>query len=153
MKILVNKDTYEFEINIKWISKIKFIVDFGKETIPQLLMDESKSLIGGDELGPSASMLLAASVGNCMATSLAHCLMRKRVELESLKTVVKLTRKKNEKGFFRYTNIEVTMDPKLKDNQNLKNYKRCLEIFNEYDTVSNSIQEGIKINYKIASLD
>ncbi|MHA1302845.1 MAG: OsmC family protein [Candidatus Heimdallarchaeaceae archaeon] len=106
-------EIHEYELSLTRINNFKFIVDFGKETMQNLLMDEDKVVPGGEELGPTASMLLAAAVGNCLSASLTFCLMKKKVELNELKTKVTIIKQRNEEGFWRIKKIKVVIDPTL----------------------------------------
>jgi len=144
----MSDETLEYEISLKKLEKFKFIVDFGKETIPDLLTDESKEVPGGEEKGPTASMLLAAAVGNCLSASLTFCLMKKKVPMYDLKTKVKFKRARNEKGFWRIKEITVELMPEVDDPEN-KNFKRCVEIFFNYCIVSGSVKNGIPININV----
>ena len=138
----------EYEISLQKLDKFKFIVDFGKESIPKLLMDESKEVPGGEEKGPTASMLLAAAVGNCLSASLTFCLMKKKVPMYDLKTKVKFKRARNEEGYWRIKEIAVELSPEIDDPEN-KNFKRCVEIFFNYCIVSGSVKNGIPIKVAV----
>ncbi|MHA1687531.1 MAG: OsmC family protein [Candidatus Heimdallarchaeaceae archaeon] len=136
------------KISLQKLEKFKFAVDFGKETIPQLLMDESKEVPGGEDQGPNASMLLAAAVGNCLSASLTFCLMKKKVPLYDLKTEVTYKRGRNEEGYWRIKEIDVILRPEI-DDPNNPNFKRCSEIFVNYCVVSASIKNAITLNINI----
>ncbi len=152
IKLMTEKkqESFEYELSLTRINNFKFIVDFGKETIPNLLMDEDKAVPGGEELGPTASMLIAAAVGNCLSASLTFCMMKKRAEIKDLKTKVKLIRQRNEEGFWRIKKIEVKLNPVLnipeEDKQKLD---QCLKIFRNYCIASTSIEEGIPIDITV----
>ena len=85
------EESFEYEISMIKKDNYKFEVDFGKSTIPSLLMDESEEVPGGEGLGPSASMLLAAAVGNCLSASLTFCITKMKLEVINLKTKIKFT--------------------------------------------------------------
>ncbi|MHA1399787.1 MAG: OsmC family protein [Candidatus Heimdallarchaeaceae archaeon] len=143
-------EIHEYELSLTRINNFKFIVDFGKETMQNLLMDEDKVVPGGEELGPTASMLLAAAVGNCLSASLTFCLMKKKVELNELKTKVTIIKQRNEEGFWRIKKIKVVIDPTLeKEAIEEKRYEQCVEIFRKYCIVSTSIEEGIPIEVNV----
>jgi len=139
---------FTLEINLKRKEKYKFEVDFGKDTIPTLMLDELKEVPGGEETGPTASMLLGAAVGNCLSASLIFCLEKKRIPLTDIKAKVILKRQRNEKGFWRILEINVELYPQTLLN-NVENYERCLEIFRNYCIVSSSIVSGIPINVDV----
>ncbi len=142
---------HSFELVVNRISEYKFIIDFGKETMPNLLMDEEKIVPGGEELGPNASMLIAAAVGNCLSASLIFCLRKKgKLEVTDMKTKVKVTRSRNEQGYWRISKIDVFIDTTLDEYENKKDkLDQCLKIFRNYCIASTSIMEGIPIDVEV----
>ncbi|MHA1224636.1 MAG: OsmC family protein [Candidatus Heimdallarchaeaceae archaeon] len=141
------KKVFEFDIQLNQINKYKFEVDFGEETVPNLLMDETKE-IGGEGVGPSASMLLGASIGHCLAASLTFCLSKKKVEMTDLKVKVRLLRERNDEGYWRISAVYVILKPKIKNQVN-EQFTRCVNIFRNYCIVSTSINDGIPINVEV----
>ncbi|MFW9852651.1 MAG: OsmC family protein [Candidatus Thorarchaeota archaeon] len=139
---------FTYEINLKRKEKYKFEVDFGRDTIPILNLDEPKEVPGGEETGPSASMLLGAAIGHCLSASLIFCLEKKRVPLTDIKSKVIVKRQRNEKGFWRVSEIDVELFPKITDDENT-DYDRCLEIFRNYCIVSGSVESGIPLNVAV----
>ena len=139
---------FEYEVNIERINNYKFEVDFGKESIANLLMDESKEVPGGEGAGPSASMLLASAVGYCLSASLTFCLSKKQVAMEDLNTKVRFKRQRNEEGFWRITEINVELSPDVENKENV-NFLRCIEIFKKFCIVSGSVEKGIPINVNV----
>ena len=73
---MTEEKEFTYEVNMEKLENYKFLVDFGKESIPSLLMDETKDIPGGEETGPTASMLMGAAVGNCLSASLFFCLSK-----------------------------------------------------------------------------
>ncbi|NPD88118.1 MAG: OsmC family protein [Asgard group archaeon] len=142
-------ETSNFEYEIKLVKKdnYKFEVDFG-DAIPKLLMDESTDVPGGEGKGPTASFLLATAVGNCLSASFTFCLSKKKVALVSLKTKVRFKRERNEQGFWRISKIDVDLFPEV-ENENDKNFERCVEIFKNYCIVSMSVEQGIDIEVTV----
>lgn len=138
---------FEYEINLIKKDHYKFEVDFGEE-IPKLLMDESIEVPGGEGKGPQASFLLAAAVGNCLSASFTFCLSKKKVNLVSLKTKVRFKRERNEEGFRRISKIDVDLFPEV-ENENDKDFERCVEIFKNYCIVSMSVEQGISIDVTV----
>ena len=139
--------TFEYTIGMKRKDNYKFEVDFESDKIPNLLMDEPPSIPGGEGSGPTASMLLAAAVGNCLSASLTFCATKKKVEILELKTTVKIKRERNEKGFWRISEMQVNLEPIIEGTIDEK-FERCKEIYEDYCIVSQSVKDGIplKIN-------
>ena len=142
-------ESHEFEYTIEMRRKAnyQFEVDFESDLIPNLLTDEPPSLPGGEGKGPTASMLLAAAVGNCLSASLTFCATKKKVEVLELKTTVKLRRERNENGFWRISNLEVSLEPIIQGTKD-ERFEKCKEIYEDYCIVSQSVKDGIplKIN-------
>lgn len=146
--MLMAQEEFVTNISLKRLEKFKFEVDFHKDTIANLLMDEPPEVPGGESKGPNASMLLGAAVGNCLSASLTFCLMKKKVELYNLSTDVSIKRARNEDGYWRIKEINVTLYPEVEDPENA-NFKRCMEVFFNYCIVSASIKDAIPINVNI----
>jgi len=142
---MTESDNIEYTIVMTKKDGYKFEIDFGKETIANLLMDEPKEVPGGEGKGPNASMLLATAVGHCLSASLTFCLTKKRVELKELRTKIRLKRERNDDGFWRILKIDVDLEPIVEDVKN-EHFLRCSEIFRNYCIVSSSIESGIPIN-------
>src|SRR5688500_12807282 len=100
-------------------------VSFGDASDTRLVMDEAAPM--GEDGGPSASRLLAAAVGNCMAASLAFCLRKARVPLEGIDVEVHGSTHRNDKGRLRLGPLEVKLHPRL--GASPADIRRCLEIF------------------------
>ena len=137
-------DIFEYEINMIRKDNYKFEVDFGKDSISTLLMDEPVEIPGGESAGPMASMLVAAAVGNCLSASLIFCLSKMKTEITNIKTKVKVTRKRNEEGFWRISQLTINIEPEVENKKSLE-YPKCMDIFKKYCIVSNSVEEGIPL--------
>lgn len=145
---MIENQFFEYEVNISRISDYKFEVDFGEDSISNLVMDESEEVPGGEGAGPSASMLLASAVGCCLSASLTFCLSKKQVSLDDLETKVRFKRQRNEEGFWRIIEINVVLNPSAEDKENT-NFLRCIEIFRKFCIVSGSVESGIPINVDV----
>jgi organic hydroperoxide reductase OsmC/OhrA len=128
------------------IDGYKFDVDFDVDYLPNLVADEPKPI--GEGSGPNAPRLLAAAVGQCMSSSLIYCLKKARIPIRNLETTVKTNLFKNEKGQTRIRSIDVQIE--LEVNKEAKTrVHRCLTIFEDYCTVTQSIRNGIQVNVKV----
>lgn len=145
---MTEEKEFTYEVNMEKLENYKFIVDFGKKSIPSLLMDETKDIPGGEETGPTASMLMGAAVGNCLSASLVFCLSKKRVNLKNLKTMITLKRKRNDKGYWSISEIVVDLQPEIAEEDRAR-FDQCVEIFRNYCIVSNSIETGIPLTVNI----
>ncbi len=145
---MTDSQRLEYELSMVKLDDYKFIVDFNKDTIPDLFMDESEDVLGGKGTGPTASMLLAAAIGNCLSASLSFCLTKKKHSVNELKTKVILFRERNKEGFWRISEVNVSITPNIENSED-KSAQRCVELFRKYCVVSSSLEEGIKINVSI----
>lgn len=145
---MTEEKEFTYEINMEKLEDYKFSVNFGKESIPSLLMDETEDIPGGEETGPTASMLIGAAAGNCLSASLFFCLSKKRVNLKNLKTKITLKRKRNDKGYWSISGIVVDLQPEIAE-EDRDRFDQCVEIFRNYCIVSNSIETGIPLTVNI----
>jgi len=136
----------EFTIDIERLEDYKFRVEFDKESMGDLLTDESEDA-GGDEEGPNPSRLLAASSLNCLMASLTFCLKKKRVDLKSLKGSVTGTVERVD-GRLRVTKLEAKIRPEV-DTEDKKKLEKCEEIFEDYCVVTQSIRNGIDVDVEV----
>jgi len=122
------------------------LVRFDDEDIPDLLVDEPEPI--GEGRGPNATQLLSAAVGHCMSSSLIFCLNKERVKVKKLETTVSLRTARNDQNRLRVSgmDVEISLDVDEEDRERIH---RCLEVFENYCTVSESVRKGIEINVKI----
>jgi len=140
----------EFAISIDQVRDYEFRVRFDKEHIPELTVDEPSPL--GRDAGPSPARLLAAAIGNCLSASLLFCARKARAEFSGLHTSVKVTIVRNERKRLRVGGVEVTIEPQLADEDREK-AARCLELFEDFCIVTESIRTGIPVKVNVKGLD
>jgi uncharacterized OsmC-like protein len=124
----------------------KFKVEFDVEGVPNLVVDEMKPI--GEGLGPNPTRLLSAAVGHCLSSSLLYCLGKAKVKVKKLDTVVKANVERNEEGYLRIAGLDVQMHLEVNE-QDKQRVPRCLYIFENYCTVTQSVRKGIQVNVKI----
>lgn len=122
-----------------------FRVDFGLDKVSDLNMDEPEPV--GKNSGPNASKVLAAAIGNCLSASLLFCLQKARIQVHGVETGVNGFLKRNENGRWRIHKMNVGIHLELDEEK--KQIQRCLDIFEDYCIVSQSIEEGIPIDVKV----
>lgn len=135
----------EFSVSLTLRAGYEFDVDFGNG-LPPLRMDEPPPL--GEEHGPNASRVLAAALGNCLSASLLYCLRRARIEVQALRTTVAGTHTRNAQGRLRLGRFRVTLEPDYGDLPP-ERVARCLEIFEDFCTVTQSIRQGITVDVTV----
>ena len=132
---------------MKLIQGYKFQAKFDAADIPDLLVDESKPL--GENSGPNPTRLLAVAVGHCLSSSLIFCLSKARIKVKNLETTVKATHERTEEGRLRIRKLEVQM--RLDVDENDKNRAaRCIGIFENYCTVTQSVRKGIDVTVNVS---
>ena len=131
---------------LKLIEGYKFHVKSDLEYIPELIVDETKP--NGEGSGLNPTRLLSTAVGHCMSSSLIYCLKKARISINHLDTTVKTDLYRNEKGRLRIRSIDLQINLKVKE-EDKNRLKRCLTLFEDYCTVTQSIRKGIQVNVQI----
>ena len=136
----------EFSIFLEWKQGFEFSIDFDQEGVAPLLTDEAPPL--GEGSGPNPARLLAAAVGNCMSASLKYCLDRARIELLDLRVQVTGTIVRNDQGRLRIGALRVHLEPEVAA-EDLGRLGRCVDIFEDFCTVGQSVRNGIDISVDV----
>jgi len=139
-------DEQTSEISMDLRKGYKFLVDFHEKGVEPLLVDEPPPL--GEGHGPGASKLLAAAVGNCLSASALFCLNKAHIEVRGMRTTVRTTKARNEANRLRIGRIEVKIVPEVAEGD-IPRMKRCLELFEEYCTVTASVRGGIDVAVEV----
>lgn len=121
-------------------------VDFGIPGAGTLLMDEPEPL-GANE-GPNAARVLAAAVGNCLSASALFCLRKARVDVLDMHTEVSVSMERNDRGRMRISDMKVKIEPVVRD-EDVPRMKRCLDIFEDYCIVTQSVRGGIDVGVEV----
>jgi uncharacterized OsmC-like protein len=132
---------------LKLIQGYKFQAKFDAADIPDLLVDESKPL--GENSGPNPTRLLSVAVGHCLSSSLIFCLSKARIKVKNLETTIKATHERTEEGRLRIRKLEVQMRLDVDENDK-KRAARCLGIFENYCTVTQSVRKGIDVTVNVS---
>lgn len=134
-----------FTIAIEHVKDYEFRVRFDKETQPDLILDEPPPL--GQDVGPNPARILAAAIGDCLAASLVFCLRRSRIAISGLAAEVNVTMVRNEHKRLRIGSIDVRLHPKLAENS--EGYRACLDVFEDFCVVTQSVRKGLEVNVKV----
>jgi len=147
--IMVNSVSSEENVLTTKLERVKdyqFEVKFDLPSIPDILTDESEPL--GKSAGPNPSRLLSAAVGNCLSSSLLFCLSKSRVPVREVKASVETVTRRNENGRWRIAALKVKLHPFMNP-ENLPQSKRCLEIFQDFCIVTESVRKGIPVDVSV----
>jgi uncharacterized OsmC-like protein len=141
---------HEFTIAIEQVRDYEFRVRFDKANLPELVLDEPPPL--GRDAGPNPSRILAAAIGNCLAASLLFCARKARANIESLRAQVKTQIARNEQKRLRVPRVEVTIEVQAPE-ADREAVRRCLPLFEDFCTVTQSIREGIEVQVAVRGLN
>jgi organic hydroperoxide reductase OsmC/OhrA len=136
----------EFTISVDQVKDYEFRVTFDKEQLGTLAMDEPPPL--GQDHGPNPARVLAAAIANCLCASLLFCTKRARVELGPIHAEARMQLVRNENKRLRVGKVEVVIDPGIAEGEREK-AARCLEIYEDFCIVTQSVREGIDIEVTV----
>jgi organic hydroperoxide reductase OsmC/OhrA len=143
-------ETQQFTIEMEQMEDYAFRVRFDKDNFAPLHMDEPTPL--GKESGPNASRVLAAAIGNCLSASLLFCARKGRIEIGTIQTKITVHTGRNERGRLRITGVRVEIDPHVPETEKQKAL-RCLDLFEDFCVVTQSIRQGIPVEVAVAGLE
>ena len=135
-----------FHAEVAQRDHFRFDVTFDDVTWAPIVVDEPQPL--GTGAGPNAARLLAAAVGNCLSASLLLCLEKARVDLLDLRARVDGVMERNEQGRYRIGRMQVTIVPTV-EGEPTKRYDRCLDIFEDFCIVTQSVRQGIDVDVSV----
>jgi uncharacterized OsmC-like protein len=135
-----------FTTRLERVRDYEFRVKFDLPGIPEILTDEPEPV--GKSAGPSPSRLLSAAVGNCLSSSLVFCLDKARIPVNNLKATVETVTRRNERGRWRIAALKVKLHPLLSP-EDLPRSKRCLELFEDFCIVTQSVRKGIDVQVDV----
>jgi organic hydroperoxide reductase OsmC/OhrA len=122
------------------------VVDFGMDGVTPLVVDETHPL--GAERGPNPARLLGAAVGGCLGASLLYCLRKARLEVTDLRTTVAGTLVRNDRGRLRIGALQVHLAPSVPEAERAR-MGRCLDLFEDFCIVTQSVREGIDVSVEV----
>jgi organic hydroperoxide reductase OsmC/OhrA len=140
-------ENLHFSVELEQREGYEFLVRFDRPKDAELLLDEPPPL--GAEHGPNAARLVAAAVANCLSASLVFCLRGKfKQDPGPIRAMATGTLERNDKGRTRIAGIDVVLslaEPKGR----LAHLDRCLEQFEDFCVVTESVRRGIPVSVKV----
>jgi uncharacterized OsmC-like protein len=124
----------------------RFLVQFGQQGVPPLLMDEPVPL--GEGRGPNAARVLSAAVGNCLSASALYCLRKARIPVHGMRTTVEASFTRSEKGRLRIGGLKVRIEPEIAP-EDRDRVGRCLELFEDFCVVTQSVRQGLPVDVTV----
>ena len=143
----VSKPAGQFTLHVEQIDGFEFRVRFDKEQFADLRMDEPPPL--GRDSAPNPARVLAAAVGNCLAASLLFCAQRAGVALAGIGADVDVSLVRNEQGRLRIGKVGVTLRPRLPAGADAAALSGCLDAFEDFCVVTQSVRQGIDVEVHI----
>lgn len=143
-----NQAERHFGARIEFIEGFKFESQaFGGDNLhgASVISDEPDPI--GTNAGPSTPSMLAIAVGHCLSASLVETLRHAGIHVKTLTTEAVAVVMPNEDGNPRIKQINVSIRPVLdKDSGNIK---RCIDVFENYCTVCQSIRPAIPVHVEV----
>ena len=132
----------EFTVRMRRTEGFKFEVTYPDTAESVFQLDEPAPL--GEGAGPSAGMVLASAVTNCLAASLTFCVGKRGAELADLEAEATTTIDRNEQGRLRIRKIRVTLRPAVAEDGE-EALEKCKRVFEEFCIVTQSVKDGIPV--------
>jgi uncharacterized OsmC-like protein len=134
-------------VDLEQVEKYRFTVAFAEAPFPGCTLDEPPP-VGGDA-GPNPVQSLATAIGHCMSSTLVNTLERARVAVAPIHTTVRATVGVNAKGRRRVRELEVEIHTRPLDEADRSRFDHCVEIFEDFCTVSGAVREGVTIHSRV----
>ncbi|MDG6222357.1 MAG: OsmC family protein [Candidatus Bathyarchaeota archaeon] len=131
---------------LQLVDNYQFNTEFDVEYLPNIILDEI--IPDGEGAGPNPPRLLSAAVGHCMSTSLVYCLKKARVQIKDIQTRVTTNLYRNDQKKIRIKSIDLEIQLEVNE-EDKHRVPRCLKLFEDYCTVTQSIRNGVEINVDI----
>ena len=142
------QEARRFSISLDCIENYEFRVKFDGTPYGDLVMDEPPPL--GADKGPNPARLLGAAVGGCLSASLIFSARKLRLPVTGMHTDVHVELARNEKGRWRIGAMEVVISPAV-ENPDPGKWQRCLDLFEDFCIVTQSVRNGINVAVKVRS--
>jgi uncharacterized OsmC-like protein len=139
----------QVSVTIRREEKYRFVVDFGPG-LASSISDEPAPL--GDGTGPAPTQLLAAAVANCLSASLLFAHGKFKEDPGALTTTAICRIGRNEKNRLRVTEIDVNIALGAPP-ETLGHLERVLAQFQDFCTVSKSVESGIPFKVTVSAPD
>jgi uncharacterized OsmC-like protein len=137
-------DGFAVSLNLK--TGYLFDAECDLASAERIAIDEAPPLGSGHHFTPSR--LLAAAVASCLGSSLLFCLRKARVNVRGLRVEVNGITRRNEHGRLRVARMQVELHPDIAE-ADLERVPRCLNIFQDFCVVTESVRNGIDIAVEV----
>lgn len=141
----------DLRVTVEHTGGMAFQVAFDWPEADTFAMDEPEPL--GEQAGPNASRLLAASVANCLSASLLFCLRKARAEPAGLRAEATGRLTRNERGRLRVGELKVEIRVTPAEGQEVPELGRCPDLFEDFCVITESVRQGIPIEVTLADAE
>jgi len=131
------------------LERYQFRVEFGPDHAP-VIADEPPPI--GDDAGPSPQQFLAAALANCLAASLVFACQKYKEDPGKISAIVTCFTGRNEQNRLRILKIDAKLQLGSAP-ESLPHLERILATFEDFCTVTRSIEHGIPVAMQIAGPD
>jgi organic hydroperoxide reductase OsmC/OhrA len=139
-------ETPTFTLTLEQLEDYEFWVKFDWPEVPELVLDEPAPL--GRSSGPNAARLIAATVADCLSSSLLCCMRKFKQTPGRLRAEVTGTLARNDRGRLRIGRFDVTI--LLADAAGeIKHFDRCMQQFEDFCVVTESVRNGIPVGVRV----
>jgi len=144
--MLVFKSEAKVELELLREGDLK--IKFNGKTMEDLII--KRVGVPSEEMGAEARKLLAASLAECMCSTLLFLLKWANVEFKDFRAVAEAVTAKDEKGRLCVDSINLKIHIDIpKDEDSVKKFRRVENLFKRGCLMSRSLERGIKVNYSI----
>lgn len=149
-----DQDERHFAVTLTHLERFRFSSQSHEDGVlhgAPYISDEPDPI--GDASGPSTPALLASAVGHCLSASLYEMFRHAGLKVLSYQTDATAVVALNAESLPRIRRIEVCLKPELA--QASPNIQRCIDAFERYCTVCQSVRPAfpvvVKVDYRIIS--
>jgi organic hydroperoxide reductase OsmC/OhrA len=134
-------------VELEQVEKYQFTVTFAGAPFPGVTVDEPPPT--GHDTGPNPVQSFAMAIGHCMSSTLVNTLERAHVAITPIRTTVRATIGLNARGRRRVQQLQVDIQTQPRDEGDRARFDHCVEIFEDFCTVSGAVREGVKIEGRV----
>lgn len=147
----MSETALSFSVELEQQRGYEFRVRFDLPAAAELALDEPPPL--GAARGPNAARLVLAAVANCLSASLVFCLKNKfRQNPGPVRALATGRLERNVHGRYRIADIDVVISLAEKRGE-MAHQQRCLEQFEDFCTVTESVRRGIPVFVRVVDRD
>ena len=138
----------EAKIDLELLESGDLKVRFNSECLNDLTI--KRAGVPKEKIGAEARELLAASLAECMCSTLFFLLDWAKVKFTGFRASAYVATGKDEKGSVHVDSINLAISLKIpKDEETLEKFKRVESLFKKGCLMSRSLERGIRVGYSI----